>query len=279
MKKILRLPFIVYVYGQDLIIERRSLRKTSLVKRILANAETVIACSNYTRQLAESFGADPHRTIVMYPYPNQYPHSTSQMEKQEAKEKLGYIGKKVILSVGNLVKRKGHAIALQAVAQSLATVPNLHYCIVGNGPELNSLKALTRRLGIQDHVSMFPDIGQYKLSLFYQASDIFILLSRILYNSHREPVDAEGFGIVFLEASGYGLPVIAGNSGGVPEAVAGNFSGLLVNPESVADAASAIQRLCADEQLAKRLGEQGRDRAINQCQWFQEVKKITPLLT
>ena len=115
-----------------------------------------------------------------------------------------------------------------------------------------------RRLNVEDKVLFLGQQNNEEIVRYFDLCDVFILASRNIVLKRR--VLAEGFGIVFLEANSFGKPVIAGNSGGIPDAVIDGVTGLLVNPEDPKEIAQAIIRLLKDEALAKRLGENGRRR-------------------
>ena len=113
-----------------------------------------------------------------------------------------------------------------------------------------------------------------KLNLYYSLADIFIMASRQLANG-----DVEGFGIVYLEANLRGKPVIAGDSGGVRDAVKGAYSGILVDPKKTEAITNAIITFAKNPELRKKLGEQGRERAMREFRWEDKIKKIYNLVT
>ncbi|MBU4015184.1 glycosyltransferase family 4 protein [Patescibacteria group bacterium] len=108
---------------------------------------------------------------------------------------------------------------------------------------------------------------------WYKICDIFIMPARNIKG------DFEGFGIVYLEANLAGKPVIAGNSGGARDAVENGVNGLLVNPEDINEISNAIIKLAQDENLRKKLGEQGRERSIREFSWEKQAEKIYNCVT
>jgi phosphatidylinositol alpha-1,6-mannosyltransferase len=148
-----------------------------------------------------------------------------------------------ILSVGRLVANKGHDRLIEAVAALRRNGINAELTIVGTGPLHFAA----------DHVRVLGGVSDAELADLYQLADVFALLST--------PVDGEveGFGIVFVEAAAYGLPVVAGRSGGSAEAVEDGVSGFVV--DDVAGAVAALTRLANDPSLRATLGAQGRARA------------------
>ncbi len=279
LKKLYRIPYHVYVYGQDLMIMRSSKRKMSLIKHILKNADGIIANSNSTKDKAVTLGAAPDKTIVVYPSPISLIDTTIDQQFYDYFIKRYRLrGKQIILTVGNLVPRKGQDKVIQAMPEILRYHPQAHYVVVGNGEYIAHLRSMTDSLSIEEHVQFFTNVTDQELPYFYHACDVFIMPSREIKDSHNKSTDMEGFGIVYLEANLFGKPVIGGNSGGVPEAVAHGVTGLLVDPNNVHDIARAVSKLLSDKQLSEKLGSQGRERALKHFQWEDEMEKIKKLL-
>ncbi|MDD5715069.1 MAG: glycosyltransferase family 4 protein, partial [Patescibacteria group bacterium] len=252
------LPYIVYVYGQDLVIMRRSKWKMMLIRHILRNAEAVIANSEYTKKQALLHGAHNDRTIVVYPSPQGLiDTNVDQHYLDYFIERHNFINKKIILSVGNIVQRKGHDMVLRSLTNVIRKVPNALYVIVGDGSYRPTIENMIQRLGLSSSVRLYDKVSDDELPYFYRCCDVFIMPSRSLKNSEGEIIDVEGFGMVYLEANLFGKPVIGGNSGGVPEAIKDGISGLLVDPENSNNISDAIIQLLTNKKRAHELGEQG----------------------
>jgi phosphatidylinositol alpha-1,6-mannosyltransferase len=159
----------------------------------------------------------------------------------------------LLLSVGALRARKGHSQTLKALRLLAPKHPRLYYLIVGEGESRAALQDQTRNLGLEGRVFFLGALPRDDLIYTYQCSDAFIMTSR-----HLPEGDVEGFGLVYLEANACGLPVIAGNSGGVPDAVRHGETGLLVDPERPELIAAAIESLMNDPDLRRRMGQAGR---------------------
>jgi phosphatidyl-myo-inositol dimannoside synthase len=163
-------------------------------------------------------------------------------------------GTPALISVGNLKPRKGYHLSLRAFARLRQSLPQARYQIVGGGlggRYHRQLEALIEREAIEG-VEFAGSVGEQGLAERYRASSAFVLLSQ------EEPFAFEGFGLVFLEAGAYGLPVIGTRTGGIPDAVHDGETGLLVAPEDLEGAAEAMRRLLTDTQLARRMGGAGR---------------------
>jgi len=177
-------------------------------------------------------------------------------------------GKK-ILTVGRLVQRKGHAFVIRALSTVKKVIPNIRYIIVGKGPEEFNLRNLVNKLGLSDTVVFVGEVAQEDLPGYYWGCDLFVMPSY-----EPTPGDYEGFGIVFLEAAACRKPVIAGITGGQPEAVVDGETGLLVDPLDTLALPNVLIRLLTDETLAKRLGENGRRRVEREFTWEKMGEKL-----
>jgi len=156
------------------------------------------------------------------------------------------------------VARKGFDMVIRALPGLRQTIPDVTYLIVGAGPYRDELESLAVATGVRDHVVFAGMIPHKELPDVYALSDVFVMPSR----EQLEKSDVEGFGLVFLEASSCGKPVVGGRSGGVPEAVEDGATGLLVNPHETEEIAGTLARLLTDTDLAKRLGQEGRRRVV-----------------
>lgn len=281
LKKILRCPYSVYVYGMDMVTARHSKRKMKLIKLILRSADRVIANSRYTQSLAIRFGAVPDKSVIMYPSISQHiPQPVSEQLEELIRIRHRLDGVQVIISVGNLVRRKGHDFVIHALAEikkTSGTVPR--YLIIGDGPNRVYLQTLRDKLGLTNEVEFAGKVPDNELAAYYHVADVVIMLSRELYDDSGRVIDVEGFGMVFLEANLYGKPVIAGKSGGVPEAVADGQSGLLVNPENTAEIAAAIHKLLDDSKLRLSMGQYGKRRAQTAFSLESQVSVLRKILS
>jgi phosphatidylinositol alpha-1,6-mannosyltransferase len=175
---------------------------------------------------------------------------------------------KVILTVGRLVERKGHEFVLKALPLIAERYPQLKYLIIGKGPMEKKLRNIVERKKLSDVVEFHGEVDN--IADFYGNCDVFIMPSRFI----EKKGDVEGFGLVFLEANFFGKPVIAGNSGGISDAVIDGETGILVNPENPKEIADAVLKLFDDPKLARKLGEQGRKRVLEEFTWDRAAEII-----
>ena len=190
------------------------------------------------------------------------------------RKELGVENKRVIVSVGRLVHRKGQDHLIQAMPEILKSVPDAHILMVGQGPYLSYLKQLVEKLDLVDHVSFIGRIQYNQLPQYICAGDIFAMPSR----SRFFGLEVEGLGIVYLEASACGLPVIAGSSGGAPDAVVNGVTGFVVDGENDQEIASAAINLLKDIDGAKAMGQAGREWIIENWRWEIWSKRFNQLL-
>jgi phosphatidylinositol alpha-1,6-mannosyltransferase len=148
------------------------------------------------------------------------------------------------------------------------------YVLVGEGPHRSRLEEVTAELGLGNLVHFAGRATDDELARWYQSADVFAMCSE---ERPREGA-VEGFGIAFLEASASGLPVVATNSGGIPDAVADGETGLLVPPGHVAAVSQALRRLLDDPALAARMGDAGRRRVLTHFNWGNTAAAVSQVL-
>ena len=191
------------------------------------------------------------------------------------RESLGITKKKVIVSVGRLVHRKGQDCLIEAMPHILSSVPDAHLLLIGQGPYLEHLQELVCKYSLESSVTFVGRISYEDLPMYLCAGDIFAMPSR----SRLMGLEVEGLGIVYLEASSCGLPVLAGNSGGAPDAVIENTTGLIVDGTDVQQIASAAIELLRNSTAAKSMGAAGRTWIVENWRWEIWSKKFEELLT
>ena len=194
--------------------------------------------------------------------------SSAQLRKD-----LGLADKKVIVSVGRLVHRKGQDILIQSMPEVLAKHPTAHILMVGEGPYRKDLTKMVSELNLIDAVTFIGRIQYKELPRYICAGDIFVMPSR----SRLAGLEVEGLGIVYLEASSCALPVIAGRSGGAPDAVDEGVTGYSVDGTSTAEVSKAIIKLFDDPISAKAMGAAGRRWIIEKWRWEIWAKEFNSL--
>lgn len=271
--KVLRMPHVMYAHGNEILAAGRS--PWNKPRAALLASSCVVANSRYTEGLLRNLGLHAHQIRVVHPGCDLARFRPSQTTQEERMRLSG--GRplaRLLLTVGNLVERKGHDTVLHALSLLAKQGQDVVYLIVGDGPNRAALEQLAASLGMADRVVFLGRVNTSDLPLLYSAADIFIMVSR----ERLEHCDVEGFGIVFIEAAACGVPSIGGRSGGVSDAVVDGVTGLLVDPLDAAEVARSIDVLLANRDLARRLGDAARHRAVSQFSWSRFGATVASIL-
>ena len=180
----------------------------------------------------------------------------------------------VVVCVSRLVARKGQDVLVAGWRRVLARHPGARLLLVGGGPAEASLRRAIAARGLQDSVVLTGPVPPEELPAHYAAGTVFAMPCR----TRRAGLDVEGLGMVFLEAAACGRPVIAGTSGGAPEAVRDGVTGSVVNPRSPEAVADAISDLLADEPRARAMGKAGREWVEQRWSWTTIAATFADLL-
>lgn len=190
------------------------------------------------------------------------------------RESLGLTGKRVIVSVGRLVHRKGQDYLIEAMSAIVHEIPQAHLVLVGEGPYREHLVKLVQKYSLDEYVTFIGRIQYAELPMYICLGDVFAMPSR----SRFRGLEVEGLGIVYLEASACGLPVIAGASGGAPDAVIEGVTGVVVDGEDSAAIAVAAINLLNDPERATKMGLEGRDWIVQKWRWQIWAGKFEKLI-
>jgi phosphatidylinositol alpha-1,6-mannosyltransferase len=190
------------------------------------------------------------------------------------RRRLGLDGRPVVLCVSRLVPRKGQDTLLRSWPAVLAAAPDAMLLLVGSGPFGKNLQILAERLRVAGSVHFAGAVPAPDLPAYYDAADVFAMPCR----TRRRGLDVEGLGIVYLEASATGLPVIGGDSGGAPDAIRDGESGYVVPGRSVAAVADRITGLITDPARAKAMGEKGLAWVQQEWRWDLVAARLGQIL-
>lgn len=192
----------------------------------------------------------------------------------ELRRSMGLADRPVAVCVSRLMPRKGQDVLIRAWPQVQQSLPDATLLLVGGGPYRSRLTRLAESAGVAQSVVFTGSVDWPLLPAYYGAGDVFVMPCRTRLGG----LDVEGLGIVFLEAAACGLPVVAGDSGGAPDAVADGVTGHVVDGRSVADVASAVAGLLADGEHAAAMGRRGREWVEQKWTWDASVTTLTDLL-
>ncbi len=269
-------PYILYVYGGDLLRERdvkaRSPVKRRAARRIFGGAIGIVAISEWSATLARDLMA---RVGVAHPPPvAAIPLGTDPVQfspsrdRGELRRRFTLGDAPLVLTAARLVPHKGQDVGLQAVARLAREIPALRYVLVGEGPDRTRLERLAQSLGIAERVVFAGAVSDADLADAYASAAVYLGLSRV-----DDGVNAEGFGISFVEAAASGVPCVAGDSGGVRSAVRDGETGLVVPPTDTDAVVHALRALLTDGTARRKLGDQARRAVENYYNWDRVARE------
>lgn len=174
--------------------------------------------------------------------------------EHDVRERYGLGARPVILCAARLVPRKGQDTLIRALPAVRRAVPHAVLLLTGDGPYAGRLRRLAAATGVADAVVLAGGQPHTAMPGYYAAADVFAMPCR----TRRRGLEVEGLGIVFLEAAASGLPVLAGDSGGAPDAVRDGETGHVVDGRDVAAVADRLTALLRDREAAAAMGEKGR---------------------
>ncbi len=265
----LGIPYLLYVNGTDVLIERRKAR--SLVKRLFARnlfegAAAVIAPSAWTagvtRALLGELNARTMPRIEVVELGTDPTWFRPDRDTAAFSRTYDLDGRLVALTVARLVPHKGQDVAIRAVKALRDKGIDLRYLIVGEGLDHQRLSALANELGLEGVVRFTGRLSDAEIADAFARADLYLGISR-----EDDSVAVEGFGISFAEAAASGTPAIAGDSGGIRSAVIDGVTGILIPPNDVVAAAAAIERLARDDALRARMGREARSLVEDRLNW------------
>jgi len=239
-------PFkmVITTHGSDVFILRKFKWALPVAELIFKRAQFVTAVSTYLKFLiSKDLGIEENK-IFVFPMP----FDTNKF--YQLKEKKVEAG--TILSIGRLIQRKGYDYLLKAAGILKDEGVQFKLTIIGSGPEENNLKRIIAELNLEEYVTIMDTLPQKELNSYYNQSEIFVLSSLTDWKK-----EAEGLGMVLMEAMACKVPVVATKSGGMVDIVFHEKTGLLVPEKDSSALASAIKRLLEDKSLEKKIAEEG----------------------
>lgn len=260
--------YSIFLHGMDFAYALKKPRKKFLTKLILNRAKKIICANSHVASLVNDFANNLFSKIIIV-NPGIDETAINHLENQTLllSEKYHTQNKVVLFSLGRLVKRKGVDMVIKALSSFEKDLQEkITYIVAGEGGDLEYLKNLAIKNDLK--VQFIGGISESEKWSLLDLCDIFIMPAREIAG------DFEGFGIVYLEANLCGKAVIAGDSGGVSDAVVNQENGLLVNPENVTEIADALRYLINNPQKRNDLGERGYKRAVTEFLWPKQIKKI-----
>ncbi|UGT54497.1 glycosyltransferase family 4 protein [Nocardia asteroides] len=245
-----------------------------VLRSIGENTDVVTYVSKYTRgRFASAFGP---RAALEYLPPGVDPAEfrPDPGARAELRARYGLGDRPTVLCLSRLVPRKGQDMLIVAMTEIRERVDGAVLVIAGGGPYEVKLRALADALGVSDSVVFTGRVPSGELAAHHTLADVFAMPCR----TRGAGLDVEGLGIVYLEASATGVPVVAGSSGGAPETVREGETGLVVHGRSVEQISDAVVELLTDRDKAAAMGAAGRAWVEENWHWDRQGARLRELL-
>ena len=268
----------VLVHGGDMLKELHAIHHSRFARRtakaLLGSAQAVVANSQWTREQAQKvlreLGLDPlAEQVKLVPLGTDPEQFKPGLDTRDVRARYRLNGDPWVITVARLEPYKGIDMALKAVAECRRGGLNVNYLVVGAGKKKKTYVKLAEELDIAAAVRFVGNVPDPDLPLLLNAAAAYVGVSR-----RADGTRVEGFGVALAEASACGLPVIAGQSGGLAEAVRDGETGLVVDPDDPAAVAAALKRLLEDQLLARRLGQGGRKAVESLYNWDRVIRDL-----
>ena len=269
--RLTRRPVFIYAHGEELTGWGRG-RKFQAMSFTMRNSDAVLSNSDNTRNtLIDLLGVKPAHIEVIYPTVDE-DRFRPGLPADEPRGAIGLAGrKKLILSVGRLMRRKGFDNVIRALPGLLERGLDVEYALIGIGEDLDYLREMAREFGVEQRVHFVGHVSYEDLPHWYSACDLFAMPNRDIDG------DTEGFGLVFLEVAASGKVAIAGKAGGTGSAVVDGETGLRVDGEDIDDIANACMRLLKNTGETASMGRAARQRVLDNFTHKRRVDQLRQL--
>ena len=258
---------ICLIHGKEINHEKH----TSLNKRVLEvldNVETIVANSEYTKNLAISLGVQQDKILVINPGVDP----VEELDKKTLDKVENLLKHKSprLITVSRFDKRKNHFNVIMALRNLKQIYPNIVYICIGDGDEENNIKDITSELSLNDQVMFFKNITSDLKNSLLSKSNIFVMPSIINKSS------VEGFGIAYIEAAQYGVPSLGGKDGGASDAIENEKTGLICDGNDLEAIYSSIDLMLKNNKHIE-YGKRAKENS-SRFLWNEIIKKYKEIL-
>lgn len=244
------------------------------LRRIGNHTDVVTFVSRYTRgRFAAAFG--PDAALEYLPSGVDVDRfAPDDNARAELRARYGLGERPIVTCLSRLVPRKGQDMLIRALPMIQRRIDGAVLVIVGGGPYRSALQRLAQRHGVAEDVLFTGGVPGAELPAHHAMADVFAMPCR----TRGGGLDVEGLGIVYLEASASGVPVVAGRSGGAPETVRDGETGVVVDGTDVGEVATAVSDILADPERRAAMGAAGRRWVVENWQWRTQAARLADLL-
>jgi phosphatidylinositol alpha-1,6-mannosyltransferase len=263
--------YAVVVHGAEVTVPGRLPGSRAVGRRVLRGAAAVVAAGEYPAREAVRAAGSPLPGIIVPPGvdPERF-RPLDGAGRAEARATFGLDpGAPLVVGVSRLVPRKGFDVLIEA----MAAIPGAHLAIGGAGRDRTRLERLAARSALAGRVRFLGRVPDAALPRLFACGDVFAMPCRDRWGG----LEAEGFGIVFLEAAAAGVPAVAGRSGGSHEAVVDGVTGAVVDGRSVAEVRDAVRALLEHDATRVTMGAAARERAQQEFAYDRLVERLQPI--
>jgi phosphatidyl-myo-inositol dimannoside synthase len=265
-------PHVLIAHGAEVNVPGRLPGGRMLARRVLRAASGLVAAGEYPARAAARAAGTEIPTLVVPPGvdPDRF-RPLSADERAAARHRFGLgADRPLVLGLSRLVPRKGFDVLIDAVA---GMDPGVQLAIGGAGRDAGRLERRAADRGITGRCTFLGRVPDADIAGLYGCADVFAMVCRERWGG----LEAEGYGIVFVEAAACGVPSVAGRSGGSHEAVVDGETGFVVDPHDAGGVRAALDRVLGDETLRERLGAAARTRAVEELTYDRQVGRLLPL--
>jgi phosphatidyl-myo-inositol dimannoside synthase len=265
-------PYVVVAHGAEVTVPGRLPGSRQLARRVLRAASGVVAAGTYPARVASHVAGTPLPVMNVPPgVDTDRFRPLPPEDRASVRKRFGLpVDRPVVLGLSRLVPRKGFDVLIDAVA---GIDVDVELAIAGAGRDAARLESRAARRGIGGRARFLGRVPEPDVADLYACADVFAMICRERWAG----LEAEGFGIVFVEAAACGVPAVAGRSGGAHEAVVDGETGLVVEPRDVRAVRAALERLLRDGAMRTRFGAAARRRAVDELSYDQLATRLLPV--
>jgi len=276
IKWLLRIPYVILIHGGHLPHARRSRINRIAVFSLLRHANLLLSNSKFTRKLLIEEDIPQRKIEILYPGVDidYFSPVEGQKEIEEIRKTYCDVNTFLIVNAARLVPKKNHIRIINAISSLIKKEYQVKCVIAGEGPEREKLEKLIESLGLSNEVILAGNLDRRNVLNLFRSADVVALPSTLI----SEDGHHESFGIVAIEAAACGKPVIVGSLGGQPETVIHRETGFVIDGDDFHTIEEAIERLMEDKVLAKKMGDAGRKRAVEEFSWEGIAAKTEKML-